>query len=109
MAALTVYTTDLTGDSKAYVAASAGGDTMDNDGRTILHVKNTNAATRTVTVDSTQLCSFGVDHNPAVVVGATTGDEIIGPFSVTRFGSTVSFSYDAVTNVTVAAIRVPLA
>lgn len=109
MAALnTIYEPSLTGDSKAYVAADVAGDTVPNDGRTILHYKNTNAATRTVTVAG-GLCNYGGSHNSVTVVGATTGDELIGPFSVARFGSTLVITYDAVTNLTVAPIRVPLA
>lgn len=111
MAALTVFPVDLTGDSKAYVAGASGGDTFTNDGRTVLHAKNTSGGAITVTVDSVQLCSFGVDHNPSVAVAATTGDEIIGPFNVARFGSTVSVTYSAnpPTGLTVAAIQVPQA
>lgn len=111
MAALTIYPVDLTGDSKAYVAGASGGDTFANDGRTIIHAKNTSGGGITVTVDSVQPCNFGVDHNVAVVVAATTGDEVIGPFNVARFGSTASITYSAnpPTGLTLAALQVPIA
>ena len=109
MAAYQVYTPDLTGDSKAYVTP-ANGDTFVNDGRTVLHVKNANASPCVVTIDSVKPCDQGVDHNPAPSVAATTGDEMIGPFSVARFGSTVTVtSYSVTTSVSVAAISVPQA
>ncbi len=109
MAAYTVYTPDLTGDSKAYVTP-ANGDTFSNDGHTILHVKNGNASACTVTIDSVKPCDQGVDHNPAVVVAATTGDEMIGPFPISRFGSVITVtSYSVTATVSVAAISVPQA
>ncbi len=107
MAAYTVYGTDLTGDSKAYVTP-ANGDTFSNDGHTFLHVKNANAGTCTVVVNSVKPCDQGVDHDPSVVVAATTGDEMIGPFPISRFGSPVTvISYSVTASVSVAAISIP--
>jgi hypothetical protein len=109
VAAYTVYTPDLTGDSKAYVTP-ANGDTFPNDGHTVLHVKNANASPCVVTIDSVRPCDQGVDHNPAPSVAATTGDEIIGPFPIARFGGTVTvISYSVTASVLVAAISVPQA
>lgn len=109
MATLTVQTISLTGLEPTYAAAAAGGDEFPNDGRTFLHVKNTNAATRTVTINSRSNCDQGFDHDPAVVIDATTGDTMIGPFDTARFNDPatgrVSVTYSAVTGVTVAAIK----
>jgi len=109
LAAYQVYTPDLTGDSKAYVTP-ANGDTFVNDGHTVLHVKNANASPCVVTIDSVKPCDQGVDHNPAPSVAATTGDELIGPFPISRFSGVVTVtSYSVTTSVSVAAISVPQA
>lgn len=93
MAALTVAPIARTGDSKSYQTCNAGGDTVVNDGKTFLHFKNTNATPKTVTIDSVKPCSQGFDHNEAITVGATTGDEICGPFEVDRFGVNLAVTY----------------
>jgi hypothetical protein len=92
MAALTVAAIARTGDSKTYQACNAGGDTVVNDGKTFLHFKDTGTA-KTVTVDSIRPCDQGFDHNEAISVGATTGDEICGPFPVDRFGTSLALTY----------------
>jgi hypothetical protein len=110
VATYTVYQPDLTGDSKAYVTP-ASGDVFPNDGKTVLHVKNANAGTCTVTINSQRPCDQGADHDIVVVVAATTGDEIIGPFLPSRFndgsGNVVVTTYSVTASVSVAAIRVP--
>jgi hypothetical protein len=105
MAVLVVQSTSLTGLAPAFVAAGAGGDTFANDGATLLHVKNGGGGSIDVTVDSTQQCSHGFDHNVVVAVPAG-GERVIGPFPTRRFGETASVSYSGVTTVTVAAVRV---
>jgi hypothetical protein len=104
VAVIAIQTIDLDGEGADY-AAAVGPDTFVNDGRTFLHVKNTNAATRDVTIDSTKLCDQGFDHNQVVTIPATTGDVMIGPFPTARFGTTVTVTYSAVTNLTVAAFK----
>jgi hypothetical protein len=108
MAVYTVYPIDLTGDSKAYVTP-ASGDTFPNDGRTFLHVKNANGAACVVTVTATKPCDVaGTLHTNVVSVGATTGDEMIGPWPVERWGGTVTVTtYSVTASVSVAAIRIP--
>jgi len=101
---IAIQTIDLDGEGADY-AAAVGPDTFVNDGRTFLHCKNTNAATRTVTIDSTKACDQGFDHDQAVVIPATTGDVMIGPFPTARFGTTVTVTYSAVTNLSVAAFK----
>lgn len=104
MSVIAIQTIDLDGEGADY-AAAVGPDTFVNDGRTFLHCKNTNAATRTVTIDSTKACDQGFDHDQAVVIPATTGDVMIGPFPTARFGTTVTVTYSAVTNLSVAAFK----
>lgn len=108
MAVLALQVAALAGLAPAFVAASAGGDTFSNDGKTVLHVKNGGAAAVTVTVDSVAPCNQGVDHNAVVSVPAG-GERVIGVFPPGRFNTTagqVAVSYDVVTSVTVAALKV---
>lgn len=102
MATYTVQQIDLDGETTDLVAV-ASSDQFPNNGKTYLHVKNTNAATRTITVNSTTNCDQGFDHDVAVVIAATTGDVKIGPFPTARFGTTVTVSYTATANVTAGA------
>lgn len=106
MALLNVQKASLTGLAPAFVAASAGGDSFVNDGKTVLHVKNGGASEITVTINSQQPCNYGFDHDVVVAVPAG-GERIIGPFRQDRFNDAngqVAVTYSAVTSVTVAAI-----
>jgi hypothetical protein len=111
VATYVVYPIALSGDSKAYVTP-ANGDVFPNDGKTFLHVKNANAGTCTVTVNSIKPCDQGQDHDNVVVVAATTGDEMIGPFPQDRFndasGNVTVTTYSVTASVTVTALRLPL-
>lgn len=105
MATLTVQQITTAGVTPTYVACSGGGDQFLNNGKTLIEVKNTNAATRDVTVNSQATCSFGFDHDIVNTIGATTGDEIMGPFPTARFNDAtgmVQLTYSAVTNLTIA-------
>lgn len=112
MALLTVQQVVATGLQPTYGAANAGGDTVKADDRTFLHVKNTNGATRDVTLVSAVPCSAGgtTVHNRTVTVPATTGDVMIptGPGNQFNDATTqvASITYTAATGVTVAAVRV---
>jgi hypothetical protein len=109
MALLTVQQISATGLQPTYAAANAGGDTVKADDRTFLHFKNTNAATRDVTITGVGLCSQGSTHSRGpITIPATTGDVMI-PLA-DRFNDpttgVASITYTAATNVTVAAVRV---
>lgn len=104
MAAIAIQNSGLSGLKPIYSAATAGGDTFFNDGNTVLHVKNADATSKTVTINSVTQCSFGFDHD--VVVAVPAGEErVIGPFSTSRFGANPEVTYSAVTSVTVAAVH----
>lgn len=103
MAAYTVQQASLTGLNASFVAVSAS-DTFVNDGRTYLHVKNQNASTCNVGVDSVTLCNYGSDHNLAIAI-PTTAERVIGPFDPNRFGTTVTVTYDVTASVTAAAVK----
>jgi len=106
MAALTIVKLDP--DSAADVdaalaAASSGGDTFSNDGRTYLYTVNGGVGSITVTIDSPRACSYGFSHNVSFSVPAG-GRRQAGPFNPSRFGAVVSVAYSGVTDVTVAAV-----
>lgn len=108
MAVLAVQNIAQAGLTPAYAAADVAGDSVPgNNGRVFLHLKNTNGANRTVTIDSVGNCSQGFDHNVAVIIPLTVGDKMIGPFDPNRFGSTLALTYDAVTGLTIAAVQLP--
>jgi hypothetical protein len=107
MATLSVHTPTKTGVAIGAAAASAGGDIFPNTGREFFYIKNAGVAACTVTFDAPGTCNFEVAANAAhdlVVVVAPDGEEIIGPFSQTRFNDSAGFvhvTYSEVTTVTV--------
>jgi hypothetical protein len=110
VATLVVYEPTRNGDSKTYVAGASGGDQVPNDGQTILHFKNTSGGPITATINSQRTCDQGFDHDEAVVVGASTGDEMAGPYSPTRFNDgsgfvQITYSANPPTGLTVVAVR----
>lgn len=76
---------------------AANGNSVINDGNTVLHFTNTNAATFTAVVAQLQ----GVDGNAAgsksYIVPVTTGDLTVGPFPPSIYGSTLSITYTGTT------------
>jgi len=107
---LTVTQLDLGGTTPSYAAANADGHYFTNDGRVFLQVKNTNGATRTVSIDDPNSISpaAATSFNPDVpcIIPITTGDKLIGPFPVARFGSTVNITFTAVADLTIAAFKI---
>lgn len=83
--------------------------------RVLLHVKNTNAAARTVTIKAGTaghlgMAWMGVQGDMTVNIPANTGDVLIGPLESARFKQNDGMVYvdiDADTNVTIAAFRLP--
>jgi hypothetical protein len=109
MADLTVQTSDLDGLVVSYDAATGGGDTFDNDGKTVLHVKNGGGSPVTVTVAAVLACNRGTLHDSVTSVAAGA-EAMIGPFDKQFFTASTgkaSVAYSGVTSVTVAAIKVP--
>lgn len=104
-------------DETGFVACSAGGDKVKvRKGGVFLRVKNTNGATRTVTLTAVKTSfakeGFGTvtRGNIVVVVGATTGDRMIGPIPPGAFADAngdCAITYDAVTNLTIKAYECP--
>ena len=108
MAVLSVQEIIRAGIVPTYNAASAGGDSFPNDGGTLLHFKNTNAAARNVTI-ATQITVDGKAVADDVInIPATTGDKMVGPFPSGIYNDVngrVQLTYDAATNLTVAVMR----
>jgi hypothetical protein len=93
-----------------YNATNAGGDKFTPGDKTILHFKNTNAATRTVTIVTPGTVAEFAEADMTAVIPATTGDKFLGPFPAYLFAGSdgyASMSYDAVTGLTVAVIQIP--
>ncbi len=97
------------GLTPSYASADVAGNTVPgNDGRIFLHFKNTNAATRTVTIDIPVLVAGQAVTDLAAIIPLTTGDKMVGPFPPSVFNQaddSLSLTYDAVPGLTVAAIR----
>lgn len=112
MAELTAEEMDLTGLSATYNSAAGGGDSFQNDGNTFLHVKNGDTGGHTVTVAVQKTITIGgvtlSISDPSVTITAD-GDQFIGPFDRDWFNDNnklVQISYDAVTSVTVAVMKI---
>jgi hypothetical protein len=112
MAALPVQDAGLAGAAVVYTAANAGGDSVQNNGLVLLHFKNVGGSPITVTIDDPGTPNPGAAtaFNPdvSVVVPATTGDRIVGPFPPFRFNDAngnLQLAYTGVTGLTVGVIR----
>jgi hypothetical protein len=84
MATLTTQTITRAGVTPSYVTPAGGGDACEVGDDVYLHVKNTNAATRDVTLAIPAGASTYPNvtyQNVTVTIPATTGDKLIGPIS----------------------------
>lgn len=109
MAALTTSVAALTGTEVTYAAAAGGGDTCQTGAGVLLLVKNGDASSHTVTLATPGTVNGLAIADRAIVVGA--GDEMAIPVtSDYRNPSTgrAAITYDGVTSVTVAVVRVPV-
>lgn len=109
MAALATTTVGLTGAAVAYTAAAGGGDDCQTGAGVLLLVKNGDASDHTVTL-ATPGTVNGLaiaDRAVAVAAGAEMAIPITNDYRNPATGR-ASITYDAVTSVTVAVVRVPL-
>lgn len=105
----------MTGLTPAYAAANADGSKIpcDSSERLFLQLKNTNGSTRTVTIDlpdtAGNIPGYGAVTlaDAAIVIPITSGDKMIGPIPPRYIDSTgfVNISFDAVTDLTIAAFK----
>lgn len=104
MATLTTQDIPVAGlASITFDAATASGDEVITASGMILLIRNDDAAAKMITID-TPITVRGLDvENPTITIAA--GDT--GAFSIIRnvFGRPAQITYDAVTNLFVAAIR----
>ena len=87
MALLATQIPGAAGVIPAYTAASAT-DTFTPNGDTVIHVLNTNAATRTVSIGpATVKQARGQNIAPMVsgTIAATTGTMMLGPFAADQY------------------------
>lgn len=103
MAVITAQVIADAGTAITFTAVNAS-DTLTNNGRSYLQVKNANAAACTVTVVSTVVCNQGFSHDMVVSVPATTGDRVLGPFTAIRFGTAPVVNYSVTSSVTAALV-----
>ncbi len=107
----TVQVIALTGLTPSYGAVDAGlQHSFINDGNTFLHVKNTNASTRTVTITPVGKAGNFTLAPQVITIPANTGDLMIGPFDPTvcnQVGGVVYADFSAAAGVTLAAVRLP--
>lgn len=108
--ALTVQDVVRTGLEATYAAANGDGNSFNNTGREILHIKN--GATDCVVTVQTPRTVDGQAVTARTVTVTATEERFIGPFPPAIFnqggsnGDVVFVDYDDVSNVTVAVIRV---
>jgi hypothetical protein len=108
---LTVYQVARTGVKPVYVAAGAGGalgDSIANDGRVILNVKNGAGAPITVTIQTPGTVD-GLAIAEQIVTVTNAEERWIGPFPPNIYNQAdncIYVDYSAVTTITVAALRI---
>ena len=110
MAVLTVNTfnRDSADVAALLVAAGASGDSFANTGAEFVIIKNTNASTRTITLDIQSLVDGQVVTDRTFTLGATTGLRIFGPFPTGIYNdgnNRANISYSSNTDVTVAVFK----
>lgn len=108
MAQLSIQTTSVSGSTTTYNSADSEGDSLDNNGMTLLYVSNDGSSSITVTVSAQKTCEFGFMHD--ITVDVATGEEkVIGTFRRDRFNdknNNVQVTYSGTTSVQVKTVSV---
>jgi hypothetical protein len=113
MPVLTVFEIDYDGvDVESSYVAAAASQEFPNDGRTFVHIKNTNVATRTCTFTTAGVVDGKhAIADPVVTVGANTGEQMVGPFSKSVYNASdgnIDITWSATADVTIGVFRLPL-
>ena len=112
MAALTVNTIDFDGlDVESAYTAAAASQEFANDGRTFVHIKNTNAASRTCTFTTAGTCGGHAIADTVVTIAANTGEQMVGPFDKSIYNAAdgnIDITWSATADVTIAVFKLPL-
>ena len=107
MALLATQQIGLTPAAIVYNATAGGGDTINADDKTFVHIKNASGGSLTVTFETPNTVSgLAVADLPVSVPAA--GDRVVGPFSPSLFGTAaglVNVTYSGVTSLTMAVLR----
>lgn len=107
---IAVQSITLDGVTPVYSDAVAGGVQFVNDGRVFLHLTNSNASSRAVTI-TTPYQEGGLDlADVYITLEADTGDVMVGPFPPKLFNDSsgyVQVSFSETDGVKVAAIKLP--
>lgn len=106
--ALTAQKVVRDGLTESFTAATADGHLFNNTGRQVLHVKNTNATSVTITLPIPAQVDGQTVAAREVTVPGTDGDVLIGPFTgaYNQDGSVVWVDYSDPTGVSVAVLEV---
>lgn len=112
MALLTTQEIGYSGSLPTLSAVNSS-DTFVPDDRTFIWAKNTNGATRDITIATTKTGVGGLAiADVTVTIAVTTGEEMIGPFPAQHFADAstglATVSYTATAGVTAAVVRVPV-
>lgn len=109
MAALTTQVVPLTGAVLSFASAAGGGDTCETGAGVLLVVKNGDSGSHTVTLvtPGTYKGLAIADRAVAVAAGAETAIPVTSDYRNPSTGR-ASITYDGVTSVTVAVVRVPV-
>jgi hypothetical protein len=108
MATLTVQNIVRAGLEPSYDAAAAGGDEFANTGDEFIHVKNGDGSSHTVTIETPATVDglAVADRDVAIPAGE---ERMIGPFPGSTYNDgdgMVQLTYDGVTSVTLAVLKV---
>jgi hypothetical protein len=100
MAVLTVNQVNRTGANvtSLLAAVAAGGDSFPNTGVEFVLFKNTNAATRIITMDIQATVDGQAVTDRTYTIAATTGEVLLGPFPTSTYNdgnNRVNFTYSA--------------
>ncbi len=106
---LAVQNCAVTSITPSFVAVDDDSVFVPNNGATLVEFKNTNGASRTLTIHSQLPASEGYTvTNGSVTLDATSGDELIGPFKQSIWSDDngyVLIVVSATTNVTAAVFK----
>jgi hypothetical protein len=114
MATLSVESITESGVNATYNSAAGGGDQFANNGEVILHIKNSDASSHTVTVTAQQTSHTignvgSVTKSSASVAVPASGERFLGPFPTYAFNDSsgmAQITYTSATGMTVAVIKV---
>lgn len=109
MAALTLRQAVYSGlDTESVYQAAAADQTVVNDGKTFLHVKNGSGSPITLTLVTDGTANGHPIDDTVITVGATTGEQLVGPLPMNLYNVTstsISLTWSSTTTVTVLAFK----